>query len=216
MRKILFSFAACLLACGASAQSLKISSVGSGIYCRFSGDCQVTPTEQSDSLTSTNAPVTFVLASRSFAGNTVNSTGQYGYEYQLTLNSLNNNGVATDTNIVTVNSLTLNFGQPETFAFGEHASNYVWALTSDGPVGSAPSDANSSGDKITFQFDPPLTLNTSTDQTTNTCYFGMVSDGAPQTTVAAILSGSIRTATNGVVAFKAKFQTQTPAAPAGN
>ena len=211
MRKILFSFVAGLLACGASAQSLKISSVGQGIYCRFSANCQVTPTEQSDSFTPTNAPVTFVLSSRSFPGTSMNATGQYGYEYQITLN---NNG-ATDTNVVTVNSLTLKFGEPEPFAFGEHASNYVWTLMSDGPVGLPPSDTDASGDKVTFQFDPPLTLNTQTDQTTNTCYFGMVSAGAPTTTTA-ILSGSIQTATNGVLSFKAKLQTQTPAAPAGN
>ena len=211
MRKILFSFAAVLLACGASAQSLKISAVGQGIYCRFSANCQVTPTEQSDSFAPTNVPVTFVLWSRSFPGTSMNATGQYGYEYQVTVN----NNSATDTNVVTVDLLTLKFGEPQAFAFGEHASNYVWALTSDGPVGSAPSDADSSGEKVTFHFDPPLTLSTQTDQTTNTCYFGMVSGGAPTTTTA-ILSGSIQTATNGVVSFKAKLQTQTPAAPAGN
>jgi hypothetical protein len=110
---------------------------------------------------------------------------------------------------VAVSSLTLNFSDPQPFAFGEHASNFVWALTSDGPVGLAPASADTDGKKVTIHFDPPLTLNTSSDQTTNTCYFGMISASAPETTTA-MVSGSTQDPVNGTVSFKTKLQAQTP------
>jgi hypothetical protein len=206
MRKILFSFAAGLLACGASAQSLKISDVGTGVFCRFSSSSQVTPTQQTDSYTTTNGEATCVLTSASFPGTTQNAAGQYGYEYQI---ALNNTGVSA-TNVVKVNSLTLDFGEPVPFAYGEHASNQVWVLTSDTSFGPGPSSASASDKQVTFTFDPPLTLDTSSDQTTNTCYFGMASDSAPEVT-SAILSGTTENATNGVaVPFKVQLQAQTP------
>jgi hypothetical protein len=205
MRKILISFAAGLLAAGASAQSLRFISAGTGIYCHFSDSCQVTPTVQSDTVTATNSEVACTLVSRSFAGTSQNAQGQYGYEYQV---SLSNNG-STGTNTVTVNSLTLKFGEPQPFAFGEHASNYVWVLTSGGPVGPAPDLASAADNKVTFTFTSPLALDPAADQSTNTCYFGLVSAGAPEITTA-ILSGSVAGGTNGVTAFTAELQAQTP------
>lgn len=204
-RKILFSLAVGLLAAGASAQSLRFISAGTGIYCHFSDSCNIVPTPLSDSFTPTNVAVTCTLASRSFPGTSQNAQGQYGYEYQISLDS---NG-ATGTNIVTVNSLSLDFGEPVPFAFGEHASNYVWVLTSGGPIGIAPDSATASGKKVTFTFAPPITLNTATDQTTNTFYFGIASGTPPQVSTA-ILSGTAQGGTNGVVAFNAKLQAQAP------
>ena len=196
-----------LLAAVASAQSLQFVNVNyPGIYCRFSANCQVSPTEQSDSFTPTNVAATCVLESRSFPGTSLDTTGRYGYEYRLTIN---NNGLTTDTNIVEVTSLTLKFGAPDYIAFGGHASNQVWVVTAGGPVGLAPGSANMDGKKITFSFDPPLSLDTQTDQTTNTLYFGMISEGAPKVTTA-VLSGSAQDPINGSVPFKATLQAQTP------
>lgn len=192
---------------GASAQSMQFVNANyPGIYCRFSASCQVTATEQSDYFTPTNVAATCVLKSRSFPGTSQDSQGRYGYEYQITIDS---SGLTTETNIVMVTSLTLNFGEPDYFAFGLHASNQVWVVTAGGPAGLAPDSGNVNGKKVTFSFDPPLTLNTQTDQTTNTFYFGMISDGAPQITTA-ILTGSAQDPVNGTIPFKAKVQAMTP------
>jgi hypothetical protein len=205
MQKILVSLVAGLLAAGASAQSLKFISAGSGVYGHFNPGGQISPMEQSDSATITNVPVTCVLKSRTFSGSSMESAGEYGYEYEIILD---NNG-STDTNIVTVSSLSLIFGNPAPFAYGMHASNYVWVLTSDGPVGVAPSSADVSEQNVIFQFSPPLTLATQTDQSTNTFYFGIISTNAPVTTTA-ILSGTAQGSTN-TVPFKLMLQAQTPA-----
>jgi hypothetical protein len=206
MRKILVSLVAGLLAAGASAQSLRFISTGRGVYYHFDASGQISPAEQSDSATVTNVPVTCVLKSRTFAGTSMDSQGTYGYEYQITLN---NNG-STDTNTVTLDSLALNFGSPLPFAYGEHASNFVWVLTSDGPVGVAPSACNVSGQKVTFQFSPPIELDTQTSQSVNTCYFGIIGGSAPATTTAT-LSGSAQGSTNSAAPFQLMVQAQTPA-----
>jgi hypothetical protein len=198
---------ACFFVSGAGAQSLQFVNANyPGIYCRFNPNCNVSPTEQSDSFTPTNVAATCVLMSRSFPGTSTDSSGRYGYEYQLTIN---NNGQTTDTNIVTVNSLTLAFGAPDYFAFAEHASNQVWVVMAGGPVGLAPGSASTDGKQVTVSFDPPLTLQTQSDQTTNTLVFGMMSDGAPETTTA-ILTGSAQDPVGGTISFKAKLQAQTP------
>jgi hypothetical protein len=206
MRKFVVLFAISLLAAGAQAQSLRfISTAYPNIYGHFSANSQVTPAEQYDTFTPTNVAVTCTLESRSFPGTTQNATGQYGYEYQLTLN----NGGTTDSNTLSVSSLKLEFPDPQPFAFGLHASNYVWVVTSGGPVGLAPSDANGDGKTVTFDFDPPLALSTQTDQSTNTFYFGLISLGAPQITKA-ILEGTTEDPVNGNLPFKARLQAQTP------
>lgn len=200
--------AAGFLASGTFAQSLKIVNANyPGIYCRFSPNCQISPTEQSDSFSPTNVAVTCVLMSRSFPGTSPDSSGSYGYEYEITIN---NNGQTTETNAVSVNALTLNFGEPEYFAFGGHASNQVWVVAAGGPPGLAPASASMDDDnKVTFSFDPPLTLEMQTDQTTNSLVFGMISEKAPEMATA-ILKGSTRDPVKGTVAFKAKLQVQTP------
>lgn len=206
MRKILIASVAGFLAAATHAQSLKFISVGTGFYSRFSGSGQVNPIEQYDYFTPTNVPaVTCTLESRSFAGTTPDSTGKYGYEYSV---SLNNNG-STDTNVVTVNSLTLKFGEPDFFSFGFSASNQVWVINPGASPLSAPGSAELADDKVTLYFSPPLVLSTLTDQSTNTFYFGLMSDSAPKITTA-ILAGTAQSPTNGVVPFKAKLQAQTP------
>ena len=205
IQKILVSLIAGLLAAGASAQSLRFISTGTGVYYHFNAGGQISPAEQSDSAPVTNAPVTCVLKSRTFAGSSMDSQGTYGYEYEITLN---NNG-STDTNVVTVDSLNLVFGAPVPFAYGEHASNFVWVLTSGGPVGMAPSAANVSGQKVTFQFSPPIELDTQTSQSVNTCYFGIIGGSAPVATTA-ILAGSVQASTNNSVPFQLTLQAQTP------
>lgn len=205
---MLASFAAGLLAAGASAQSLQLVNANyPGIYCHFDPNCNVSATGQSETYFATNVPVTCVLESRSFPGNSQDSQGRYGYEYRITLN--NNNRLTMDTNVLTINSLTLKFGMPDPFAFAMHASNYVWVVTTGGPAGLAPSSADMTGQKVTIHFNPPLTLQTDTDQTTNTLYFGMISDGGPEVTKA-ILSGSTQDPVKGTMPFKAFLNAQTP------
>ena len=199
-------FVAGLLAAGAGAQSLRFISTGTGVYCHFDASCQVSPAEQSDFGTVSNTPVTCVLKSRTIAGSSMDSQGTYGYEYELTLNG---NG-STDTNVVAVDSLSLMFGSPVPFAYGQHASNFVWVLTSGGPVGVSPSGCNVSGQKVTFQFSPPLSLATQTGQSANTCYFGLIGGSAPATTTAT-LSGSVEDAVSNNVPFELMVQAQTPA-----
>jgi hypothetical protein len=199
MKTFLTIFVAGLLAAGASAQSLRFISAGTGVYYHFNPGGQVSPAEQSDSAAITNSPVTCVLKSRTFPGSSMDSQGTYGYEYEILLNG---NG-STDTNAVTVDSLSLNFGNPLPFAYGEHASNYVWVLTSGGPAGVAPSACNVSDKNVTFQFNPPLTLDTQTNQSANTVYFGIIGGSAPATTTAT-LTGSASTP------FTLTLQAQTP------
>ena len=206
MRKILVSLVTGLLAAGASAQSLRFISAGPGVYCHFDASCQVSPSEQSDSAAVTNSAVTCVLKSRTIVGSSMDSKGTYGYEYEITLNG---NG-SSDTNVVAVDSLSLLFGSPVPFAYGLHSSNFVWVLTSGGPVGVAPSGCNVSGQKVTFQFSPPITLATQTGQSVNTCYFGLVGGGAPGATTAT-LSGSVEDVASNTVPFTLMVQAQTPA-----
>ncbi|HEV2331471.1 MAG TPA: hypothetical protein VGY56_22030 [Verrucomicrobiae bacterium] len=195
------------LAAGISAQSLQIINANyPGIYCRFSPNCNVSPNEQSDSFMPTNVAAACVLMSRSFAGSSIDTSGKYGYEYQVTIK---NSGQTSDTNIVTVNSLTLKFGDPDYFAFASRASNQVWSVIAGGPSGLAPGSATQNGNKVTISFSPPLTLDTSSDQTTNTLVFGLISDAGPETTTA-ILNGVAQDPVNGPVPFKAKLQAQTP------
>jgi hypothetical protein len=194
------------LAGGAPAQSLQLQTVNyPGIYCRFDPSCSVASANQSDTYAPSNMLVSCVLESRSFPGNSMDSQGQYGYEYRLTLN---NNG-AMGTNAIMVDTLTLKFGDPVPFAFGMHASNQVWLVTSGGPVGLEPSSADESGKQIKVHFSPPLTLQTQTDQTTNTCYFGLVSYNPPRVTRATV-SGSLQFPDNSTTPFDTLLNAQTP------
>jgi hypothetical protein len=198
MRKILLSLAAVFLAAGASAQ-MKFVDRGANVYYRFSQDGQISPVEKTDSYVTTNDEATVILESRSFAGSTPNTLGQYGYEYRITLN-----GNGAGSNVVKVSSLTLKFPDPQFFSYGFTASNQVWIVGSDSGI--VPSDSSQSGKEVTFNFSPPITV-TPFDQT-NTCLFGMVSSNAPQVTMA-FVAGSTKGA-SGAVNFKAELQAQTP------
>jgi hypothetical protein len=203
---ILATLAAGFLAAGASAQSLQLQSVNyPGIYCRFDPNCTITPTGQSDTFAPTNMAVTCVLESRSFPGNSMDSQGQYGYEYRLTLN----NDGAIGTNVITVETLTLKFGEPAPFAFGMHASNDVWVVTDGGPVGLGPSTAEMNDDKVVVHFNPPLTLATTTDQTTNTCYFGLISYRGPQISKA-LVNGSLQLPDSAPTPYEALLNAEAP------
>jgi hypothetical protein len=224
LQKLVIVAAMALVALGAAADSLTIISVNSpGIYCRFSANCQPSATVQSDSVATTNDAATCVLMSRTFAGTTMSSSGQYGYEYQLTLNNNNNSDYKNNsyvpggafnqaiTNLVTINTLTLDFDQPLPFAFGGRASNQVWVvnglnMASPGP---APGSADSSGKQVTFNFDPPLVLNAQTTQTISTCPFGLVSVTPPQISTA-FLSGFTQDPVNGTEPVMIKLRVQMP------
>jgi hypothetical protein len=67
-----------------------------------------------------------------------------------------------------------------------------------------------SGKKVTFHFNPPMALQTDTEQSTNSYYFGMASGAAPVVTTA-VLFGSAQNDTNTPVLFKAELQARTPA-----
>jgi hypothetical protein len=207
MRIPFIFYGALLLAVGVSAQSLQMVNVNyPGIYCRFDPNCTVSADEQSDSITTSNGTATCVLMSRSFPGTSLDTEGRYGYEYQVTING---NGQTTETNILAVDSLSLTFGKADYFSFSQRASNQVWVVTAGGPTGVAPGSANLDGKNVTISFDPPLTLNTLTDQSANTVVFGMMSDGAPKLTTATLL-GSTEDPVHGKLSFKLKLRAQCP------
>ena len=208
MRNVFIFCAALLITAGISAQSLQMVNANyPGIYCRFDPNCHVSANEQSDSITTTNGAATCVLMSRSFPGTSLDTQGRYGYEYQLTING---NVPTIETNIVTVNSLSLAFGAPDHFPFSQRASNQVWVVIAGGPTGLAPASASMEDTNVIISFDPPLSLDTLTDQSsTNTLVFGMMSDGAPQPAIA-ILTGSTEDPVHGKLSFKLKLRAQCP------
>lgn len=203
--RLLLVIAGGLVAAGVCAQPLHLHNVTPGIYCRFSPDCHVNPVEQSSSFTPTNMTATCVLESRSFPGNSMDSKGDYGYEYRVILNR----GGQRPGGTLTVKSLTLNFETPQTFAFGGHANNQVWVVNSGGPGSIAPGSAAVSGTNVVVRFSPPLVLATKTGQTTGTYYFGMVSTNQPRITKA-IIAGSAQADGEKAISFKGKLSARTP------
>jgi len=205
-KRLLLFIAGIFTAVGLHAQSLKLLNVNDpGIYCHFSPDCQIAPVEKSSSFTPTNLNATCVLESRSFPGTTPNSAGTYGYEYRVILN----NAGASGTNYFTVDSLTLNFDSPQYFAFGEHASNQVWVVTTGGPGEISPSSPAFSDTNIVFHFSPPLVLATATGQSVGTYRFGMISATSPRITTA-IITGSAQAAPDAPVPFKEELPACSP------
>ncbi len=207
MKKHLLPFIAVIFAAaGLQAQSLKLLNVNDpGIYCRFSPDCHVTPVVTSSSFTPTNLAATCVLESRSFAGSGMDTAGVFGYEYRIVLN----NAGAQGDNVLTVESLTLNFESPQYFAFGGHASNQVWVVATGGPGSLAPGSASLSGTNVVVKFDPPVILATKTNQNTGTYYFGMISTGQPRVTKA-IVTGSAQALPDAPVPFERELPARTP------
>jgi len=189
----------------AQMQPLPIKNVTDGIYCRFSPDCHVAPVTGSSSFTPTNLAVTCVLESRSFAGSGMDSKDTYGYEYRLVLNNDGEKG----TNFFTVDSLAINFDNPQTFAFGNHAGNRAWVLTDESTNCIAPASLNFSGTNIVVQFVPPLVLATLTNKTVSTCLFGLISTNNPQLTKA-IITGSTQTPPDAPAPFEEEMDARTP------
>ena len=207
MKKHLLLFIAVVFAAaGLQAQSLKLLNVNDpGIYCRFSPDCHVAPVETSSSFTPTNLAAACVLQSRSFAGNGMDAAGTYGYEYRIVLN----NAGAQGDNFLTVDSLTLHFDSPQSFAFGGHASNQVWVVATGGPGSLAPGSASLSGTNIVVKFSPPIILVTKTNQSAGTYYFGMISTGQPRVTTA-VVTGLAQTLPDAPVPFEEELPARTP------
>jgi hypothetical protein len=207
MKKHLLLFVAWIFAVvGLHAQSLKFLNVSDpGIYCRFSPDCHVVPVGKSSSFMPTNLAVTCALESRSFVGNSTDTTGVYGYEYRVILN----NAGAQGDNLLTVDSLTLNFDSPQYFAFGGHASNQVWVVATGGAGSLAPGSASFMDTNVVFQFDPPIVLATKTNQSTGTYYFGMMSTGRPHITMA-VITGSAQASPDAPVPFEEELPASTP------
>jgi hypothetical protein len=204
--RLFFVVAGIFAAAGVHAQSLQLLNANyPGILCRFSPDCHVTPTSDSSSFDITNFAATCVLESRSFLGNGMDAHGVYGYEYRVILNNHGERG----TNYLTVDSLTLNFDSLQSFAFGQHASNQVWIVTSGGPGSVAPGAAEMTESNVVVQFNPPLVLATLTNNSVSTYFFGMASKNRPQVTTA-ILSGSTQTPPDDAIPFKAEMEARTP------
>jgi hypothetical protein len=207
MKKHLLLFITGIFAvAGLHAQSLKLLNVSDpGIYCRFSPDCHVAAVETSSSFTPTNLAATCALESRSIAGKSADTAGVYGYEYRVILN----NAGAQGDNLLTVDSLTLNFDAPRNFAFGGHASNQVWVVATGGPGNLAPGSVSFVDTNVVVQFTPPIVLATKTNQSTGTYHFGMMSASPPRVTTA-IIMGSAQASPGAPVPFKEELPARTP------
>lgn len=205
-KHLLLIIAVVFAAAGLQAQSLRLLNVNDpGIYCRFSPDCHVSPVETSSTFTPTNLAAACVLESRSFAGNSMDAAGTYGYEYRVVLN----NAGAQGDNFLTVESLTLNFDFPQFFAFGGHASNQVWVVATGGPGSLAPGSASLSGTNVVVHFNPPIILVTNTNQSTGSYYFGMISTGQPRVTTA-VVTGLAQALPDAPVPFEGELPARTP------
>ena len=121
---------------------------------------------------------------------------------------LNNAGAQGD-NLLTVESLTLNFVSPRNFAFGGHASNQVWVVATGGPGNLAPGSVSFVDTNVVVRFNPPIILATKTNQSTGTYYFGMMSTNPPRVTTA-IIMGSAQASAGAPVPFKEELPARTP------
>ena len=137
-------------------------------------------------LTQTNLALSGFLQSRSYQGQPgMPEAGLTAYEYRLVLQHLQ---AATGVNGVTrksvsINSMTLNFSPYSSFNYKSQTSNQVWVVTSGGLGSVGPASAVSSGSKVTFNFNPPLTLSSATNQEASTYFFGMLSPHSPPNAV---------------------------------
>ena len=71
--------------------------------------------------------------------------------------------------------MTLNFSPYSSFNYKGKPNNQVWVVTSGGLGSAGPARSVFGGTKVTFNFNPPLTLSSASSQETSSYFFGMIS-----------------------------------------
>src|SRR5664280_2431463 len=187
MKTRLYLFGAiCIAAVTIHAAPLKIVKVNApAINYLFSSNGTVTVNDTVDQFTTNLPPYTTNLPNASLSGLLQSRTykGQPGtpeaglnaYEYRLVLQKL------TGPRSVSINSMTLNFSPYSSFNCNKQKNNQVWVVTSGGVGSVGPGSATTSGSKVTFHFNPPLTLSNDSSQETSSYFFGMISPTPPPT-----------------------------------
>jgi hypothetical protein len=164
-------FLACLLFLSASAliaQPLKVVTVAApAINCVFNPTCKVTVQDLT-------APIwtTGFLQSRNYQGAPgAPAAGRWVYEYRIDLRN-----VVGITAIPFITSLTVNIGPIEQFDFnGDGKKDDVFVVTKGGIGNIGLLSAIRSGNKITFNFKPPVAGGSSPGKGDSTFFFGVVS-----------------------------------------
>jgi hypothetical protein len=182
-RLLLFG-AICFAAVNVHAVLLKIVKVNApAINCLFSSNCTVTVNDTVSDFTTnlppytagpTNATLSGFLQSRTYQGQPgTQEAGLSAYEYRLVLQSL------TGAKSVSINSMTLNFSTYTNFDYNGQLNKQIWVVTSGGLGSVGPSSVLASGSKVSFRFNPPLTIPTGANQEMSTYFFGMISSTPP-------------------------------------
>jgi hypothetical protein len=193
----------------AGCQSVKIVQVNAPAYnCLFSTNCIITVNDTvfnfvtnlpPDTTTaSTNASLTGLVQSRTFAGQPgTPEAGLYGYEYRLVLQKL------IGDQSVSLSSMTVNFSPYSSFDYNGQTDNQAWVVTSGGVGSVGPTSISANGSAITFGFNPPLTLSSASSEETSSYFFGMISSTPPPTADNdyASFTGSINLTGGGSVPF---------------
>jgi len=181
------------------AAQLKIVKVNTpAINCLFSSNCTVafnntvlsistnlppyTVNPTNAPLTETNLALSGYLQSRTCEGQPgTPEAGLTAYEYRLVLQRLTGvtgvKGVSRKS--FSINSMTFNFSPYSSFNYNGQKNNQVWVVTSGGMGSVGPSSAVASGSKVTFNFNPPLTITSVSTQETSSYFFGMISSNSP-------------------------------------
>ena len=191
MKTRLYLFGAiCIAAVTIHAAPLKIVKVNApAINYLFSSNGTVTVNDTVDQFTTNLPPYTTNLPNASLSGLLQSRTykGQPGtpeaglnaYEYRLVLQKL------TGAKSVSIDSMTLKFSPYSSFNYNNiirrQVSEQVWVVTSGGVGSVGPGSAAASRSKVTFQFNPPLTLSNDSSQETSSYFFGMISPAPPPT-----------------------------------
>lgn len=181
MKTRLFLFGVlCIAAAHVLAAPLKIVKVNApAINCLFSSNCTVTVNDAVASFTtnlppftagSTNASLSAFLQSRAYQGQPgTPEAGLTAYEYRLVLKKL------TGAKSFSINSMTLNFSPYSNFNYQGQTNNQAWAITSGGLGSVGPASAYATNSMVTFTFNPPVKLTSTSSQETSTYFFGMLS-----------------------------------------
>lgn len=196
MKTRLFLFGAiCIAVVNVHATPLKVVKVNASTFnCLFNSNCTVavnnlvtpfvtnmppyTVNPTNPPQTETNLALSGYLQSRTFKGQPgTPEAGLTAYEYRLVLQHLTKTtgikGVSRKS--FSINSLAFNFSPYSSFNYNKQASNQVWVVTSGGPGSVGLSSAVASGSKVTFNFNPPLTFLSASNQESSSYFFGMLS-----------------------------------------